>query len=62
MADEPLIFVEVALTKGIPNAIQALLANDRADIEAKDADSAVFYSISTCQVGLAGISFGNSLI
>ncbi len=62
MADEPLIFVEVALTKGIPNSIQGLLANDRAEIEAKDADTAVFYSISNCQVGLAGISFGNSLI
>lgn len=62
MAGEPLIFVEVALTRGIPNSIQDLLANDRAEIEAKDADTAVFYSISNCQVGLAGISFGNSLI
>lgn len=62
MADEPLIFVEVALTKGIPNSVQALLADDRAGIDAQDADTAVFYSISNCQAGLAGISFGNSLI
>jgi len=62
MADEPLIFVEVALIKGIPNSIQSLLANDRTAIEAEDADTAVFYSISNCQAGLAGISFGNSLI
>lgn len=62
MADEPLIFVEVALTKGIPNSVQALLADDRAPIDAEDADTAVFYSISNCQAGLAGISFGNSLI
>ncbi|MFT7594054.1 MAG: malonyl-CoA decarboxylase [Paracoccaceae bacterium] len=62
MPNEPLIFVEVALTKGIPNSVQGLLADDRAPIAAKDADTAVFYSISNCQDGLAGISFGNSLI
>jgi malonyl-CoA decarboxylase len=62
MADEPLIFVEVALTKGVPNSIQGLLADDRSAIEADEADTAVFYSISNCQAGLAGISFGNSLI
>ncbi|SLN40275.1 malonyl-CoA decarboxylase [Ruegeria meonggei] len=62
MADEPLIFVEVALTKGIPNSVQRLLADEREEIEAEDADTAVFYSISNCQAGLAGISFGNSLI
>ena len=62
MPDEPLIFVEVALTKGIPNSIQELLADERDPINATDADTAVFYSISNCQAGLAGISFGNSLI
>ena len=62
MAEEPLIFVEVALTKGIPTSIQALLADGRDAIDAQDADTAVFYSISNCQAGLAGISFGNSLI
>lgn len=62
MADEPLIFVEVALTKGIPNSIQNLLADEREAINAEEADTAVFYSISNCQSGLAGISFGNSLI
>lgn len=62
MPNEPLIFVEVALTKGIPNSIQDLLADEREAINAGDADTAVFYSISNCQTGLAGISFGNSLI
>jgi malonyl-CoA decarboxylase len=62
IADEPLIFVEVALTKGIPNSIQDLLADGRETIDPEDADTAVFYSISNCQAGLAGISFGNSLI
>ncbi len=62
MPDEPLIFVEVALTKGIPDSIQTLLASGRDPIDAEDADTAVFYSISNCQPGLAGISFGNSLI
>lgn len=62
MADEPLIFVEVALTKDIPNSVQDLLADERDEIAAEEADTAVFYSISNCQAGLAGISFGNSLI
>lgn len=62
MPDEPLIFVEVALTQGIPNSVQMLLTDGRNPIEAEDADTAVFYSISNCQAGLAGISFGNSLI
>ncbi|WP_102107021.1 malonyl-CoA decarboxylase [Oceaniglobus roseus] len=60
--DEPLIFVEVALTRGVPGSIQAVLAEDRAPLKAAEADTAVFYSISNCQAGLAGISFGNSLI
>ncbi|GGG73824.1 hypothetical protein GCM10011415_22750 [Salipiger pallidus] len=62
MPDEPLIFVEVALTRGVPNSVQTLLAEDRPPEPAADADTAVFYSISNCQPGLAGISFGNSLI
>lgn len=62
MPDEPLIFVEVALTKGIPQSIQALLSDSRDVIQAEDADTAVFYSISNCQAGLSNISFGNSLI
>ncbi|MCV6593676.1 MAG: malonyl-CoA decarboxylase [Silicimonas sp.] len=62
MADEPLIFVEVALTRGIPSSVQDLLSEDRQSIDAEEADTAVFYSISNCQAGLANISFGNSLI
>jgi malonyl-CoA decarboxylase len=62
MPDEPLIFVEVALTKGIPNSVQDLLAPDRTCLDAAQTDTATFYSISNCQVGLKGISFGNSLI
>lgn len=62
MPDEPLIFVEVALTHGIPNSVQTLLAEERAALHATQADTAVFYSISNCQAGLASISFGNSLI
>jgi len=62
MPDEPLIFVEVALTHGIPDSVQALLSEER-DIKSTDqTDTAVFYSISNCQAGLANISFGNSLI
>jgi malonyl-CoA decarboxylase len=62
MTDEPLIFVEVALTRAIPDAIGALLAEDRAIADPAEATIAVFYSISNCQPGLRGISFGNFLI
>jgi malonyl-CoA decarboxylase len=55
-----LIFVEVALVKGLAGAIQPLLAPE--DGVAPDADTAIFYSISNCQDGLRGISFGNFLI
>ena len=60
--DEPLIFVEIALTTDIPSNIQTLLDVDRTPIESEQASVAVFYSISNCQPGLAGISFGNFLI
>ena len=60
--DDPLIFVEVALTRGIPAAITPILAAERSPLAAGDADTAVFYSISNCQAGLRGISFGNFLI
>ncbi len=62
MPDEPLIFVEVALTSAIPGSIQTVLAEDRDAMEAEEATTAVFYSISNCQRGLKGISFGNFLI
>lgn len=62
MPDEPLIFVEIALTQGVPGSVQELLAEDRVALPSKDANTAVFYSISNCQKGLASISFGNSLI
>ena len=62
MPDEPLIFVEVALTKEVPGSIQALLAEDRAVLPAGQAKTAAFYSISNCQPGLAGVSFGAFLI
>ncbi len=62
LVDEPLIFVEVALTAQIPVAIAPLLAQDRQPVPLSEARTAVFYSISNCQRGLAGVSFGNFLI
>jgi len=62
MPDEPLIFVEVALTDHIPHSIQEILADDRPVLNDDAFTTATFYSISNCQKGLAGISFGNSLI
>jgi malonyl-CoA decarboxylase len=62
LPDEPLIFVEVALVRGIADRVQPLLDRSAAIIDPADADTAVFYSISDCQPGLRGISFGNFLI
>ena len=62
MEDEPLIFIEVALTKNIPAKINEILDSDRLVIKSQEATTAVFYSISNCQKGLQGISFGNFLI
>jgi len=62
MADDPLIFVEVALTRGLPGAIGQIIAEQREAIDPKHATSAIFYSISNCQTGLRGIPFGNYLI
>lgn len=62
MPDEPLIFVEVALTKRIPSSIQQVLADEREHRAAHETRVAVFYSISNCQKGLKGVSFGNLLI
>ena len=60
--DEPLIFVEVALCDKMPESINEVIKIDREITEYKDINTAVFYSISNCQDGLAGISFGNFLI
>src|SRR6202043_2043435 len=62
LVDEPLIFVEVALTESIPGAIAPLLAEDRKPVPVERARTAVFYSISNTQRGLGGISFGSFLI
>ncbi|WP_428483955.1 malonyl-CoA decarboxylase [Rhodopila sp.] len=62
MPGEPLIFVEVALVKGLAGSVQDLLDEKAPVQDTKQADTAIFYSISNCQSGLAGISFGNFLI
>ena len=62
LVDEPLVFVEVALTGAIPSAIGPLLDLGRTPLAPDKATTAVFYSISNCQDGLRGISFGHFLI
>lgn len=62
MPNEPLIFVEVALVQGMSDNVHALLDPSAPVCDPKSADSAIFYSISNAQTGLAGISFGNFLI
>ena len=60
--EDPLIFVEVALTNKIPETIAEVIRIERDEIENDQINTAVFYSISNCQNGLSGISFGNFLI
>jgi malonyl-CoA decarboxylase len=62
LVDEPLIFVEVALTRAIPDAIAPILSAEREIVPPREATTAVFYSISNCQVGLRGVTFGSFLL
>ena len=62
LGDEPLIFEQVALTRGMPCSVQSLMDGQREQVDATRATTAVFYSISNCQNGLRGISFGSFLI
>ena len=62
LPDEPLIFVEIALCHGLASKIEPLLSVSTPTADLAKADTAIFYSISNCQPGLRGISFGNFLI
>jgi len=62
LPEEPIIYIEVALTRGVSSEVQTLLDPGSAVSDCKAADSAVFYSITNCQEGLRGVSFGHLLI
>src|SRR5258706_389484 len=62
LPDEPVIFIEVALARGMSAKVQPLLAPDSPVVDPASADCAIFYSITNPQEGLRGISFGNLLI
>ncbi|MEN9539052.1 MAG: hypothetical protein RLZZ126_1287, partial [Pseudomonadota bacterium] len=62
LPEEPLIFVEVALTDSVARSITPLLDEAGAAADLARATTAVFYSISNTQLGLRGVSFGDSLI
>ncbi|HEX5615043.1 MAG TPA: malonyl-CoA decarboxylase family protein [Acidimicrobiia bacterium] len=62
MPNEPIVFVEVALTRGIVGELPVLLDEEAPDLDVAHADTAIFYSISSCQPGLAGVNLGNALI
>ncbi len=61
LPNEPIIFVEVALTSGMASSIQTLLDSEP-EVPNEATDNAIFYSITNCQAGLRGISFGSFLI
>ena len=62
LPDEPIMFIEVALSRGLSAEVQALLDPTSAVLNSRTADAAIFYSITNCQEGLRGVSFGNLLI
>jgi malonyl-CoA decarboxylase len=62
LGEEPLIFIEVALTRGMSDRVHPLLDPDSPVSDAQAADSAIFYSITNCQEGLRGVPFGGLLI
>ena len=62
LPDEPLIFIEVALMNEVPHSIMPILDTSVKPIDANTANTAVFYSISNCQIALKGVSFGSFLI
>jgi malonyl-CoA decarboxylase len=62
LVDEPIIFVEVALSKGLAGDLEPLLGVDAPVLASEKADTAIFYSINNCLQGLRGVPFGNFLI
>jgi malonyl-CoA decarboxylase len=62
LPDEPLVFIEVALTRGMSATVEPLLDPDSPIGDVSKANCAIFYSITNCQEGLKGVSFGNFLI
>jgi malonyl-CoA decarboxylase len=62
MPGEPLIFVEVALADSLSGEMSTLLDAVAPAGDPTLATHAIFYSISNCQRGLEGISFGNALL
>ena len=62
LVDEPLVFVEVALMREMPGAIGEVLKEPHGEARGKPPTTAVFYSISNCQEGLKGITFGSFLL
>jgi malonyl-CoA decarboxylase len=62
LSDQPVIFVEVALTRGLALSLAPLLDISAPVLLPEQADTAIFYSISNCLKGLKGIPFGNFLI
>jgi len=62
LPDEPLIFIEVALTPRLAGDVQSLLDLHAEVANPSEARWAMFYSITNCQTGLRGVSFGNFLI
>jgi len=62
LPDEPIIFIEVALTRGMSDKVQPLIDPSAPVLPPESAECAIFYSITNCQEGLRGVPFGSFLI
>ena len=61
MPEEPVVFIEAALTQGLVGSIQKILGAERPPPKSVR-DTAIFYSINNTQLGLEGLGLGKALI
>jgi malonyl-CoA decarboxylase len=63
MPDEPITFIEVALTRGMATSIHTIIEKQENPFNNKKSpDTAIFYSINNTQNGLSGLGLGKVLI
>ena len=63
MPDEPVVFIEVALSRGLIRSVHDIIDDTQVDRDpVTDPNTAIFYSINNTQNGLAGLGLGRVLL